>query len=210
MKLRNSLAALVVASVLVVTAGCAQDQFAAGSASGGGADPDSSEGAGDGDDADADGEDAEGDEPKLLTGADCLPGNWFVDNESFGKLISGAAGGAVDNVTGVVMLTFTADGTTQTLYEGWKHTITVDSAKVTITKDGTDHGTYKVNADGSITLADTRIGSDTKSVMEMAGKSVKTTVTPEPSVFSQASFDCNGDELSVTAAGGTTILHREH
>lgn len=208
--LKNSLAALVVASVLVVTAGCAQLPWAAGTGAGG-SEPDSSEApSDDGGDDNPEGDDAEGEETKVLTGADCLPGNWYVDNESFAALMSSAAGGAVDDITGVVMLTFTADGKTQTLYEDWKHSITVDSATVTIVKNGTDFGTYSVNTDGSIALVDVEIQSDTTSVMKMGGQTVTSTVTPEPSVFSQASFDCNGDELSVTAEGGTTILHREH
>src|SRR5690554_1509642 len=130
--LRHSLAALVVASALAVTAGCAQLPLGAtggGTGGGSGSGSDGSEGPGDGDDTgDSDEDGTEADEAKVLTGADCLPGEWLVDNDSFAALMSGAAGGAVDDITGVVLLTFTADGKTQTSYEDWQHSITVDSA----------------------------------------------------------------------------------
>jgi hypothetical protein len=206
--LRHTFAALVVASVVAFTAGCALlPESAAGGGAGGGSGSDNSDGPANGDDTDSDEDGGEG--AKVLTGADCLPGDWSVDNDSFAALMSGASGGAVDTVTGLVMLTFTTDGKTQTRYENWKHSITVDSATVTIVKNGTDFGTYSVNADGSVALVDAEISSDTTSVMDIGGQKVSHTVTPEPSVFSQASFDCNGDDLSVTAEGATTILHRE-
>lgn len=170
------------------------------------ADPDASAPAGD--DADADAASPPPAEP--LTGAACLPGNWFVDNEHFGELMSSVSGSAVDNIHGVTMVTFRDDGTTTTHYDEWTHTITMDGATVTIVKDGSDSGTYEVAADGSMTLTDADLNTITTSEMEMGGQVIRTEVPPQPSVFSQATFTCEGDVLTVSAEGATTLLHREH
>jgi len=145
-----------------------------------------------------------------LTGAACLPGNWVVDNEEFGELMSTVSGSAVDDVSGSVMVTFREDGTTTTHYDDWKHSITVQGATVTIVRDGEDSGTYQVADDGSMSLTDTQMSSTTKARMKMGGRTVDTVAPKTPSVFSQATFTCQGDELTVTADGGTTTLHREH
>lgn len=219
MTLRGCLTALAVASALLVTAGCAAEEVPQGATAGGGSGSESADVAADADsdadsgtaDADADASD---DSDGELTMRECLPGNWYVDNESFGKLIAGTGQGVVDDVTGVVMLSMHADGTSETLYEDWTHSIAVDSpagsGTMTITKNGTDYGSYEVHGDGTMSMIDTQISSETTSVMKMEGNTVTSVVTPEPSVFSQASFTCAGDELTVTADGGTTILHREH
>lgn len=144
------------------------------------------------------------------TGAECLTGNWFVDNEEFGELMSTVSGTAVDDVQGTVMVTFGADGTTTTHYDEWIHSITVDGATVTIERNGSDSGTYEVAQDGTMTLTDTEMSSITESHMEVGGRNVTSTVPPQPSVFSQATFVCEADELTVTAEGATTTLHREH
>lgn len=148
--------------------------------------------------------------PTMLTGAACLLGNWYVDNQQFGELMSSVSGSAVDDVTGVVMVTFRDDGTTTTHYDDWKHTITVQSATVTIIKNGEDHGTYEMVDDGTMTLTDTDMNSTTTAKMEMQGRTTDYDAPPQPSVFSQSVFTCEGDELTVTAEGATTVLHREH
>lgn len=157
---------------------------------------------------DADGASPPAAEP--LTGAACLTGDWFVDNEHFGELMSSVSGGVVDDIHGVTMVTFRADGTTTTHYDEWTHTIKGEGATVTIVKDGSDSGTYEVAADGSMTLTDAELNTTTTSEMEVSGQVIRTEVPPQPSVFSQATFTCDGDELAVSAEGATTLLHREH
>ncbi|MDN5744054.1 MAG: hypothetical protein L0H31_02910 [Nocardioidaceae bacterium] len=146
----------------------------------------------------------------VLSTADCLPGNWFVDNDEFGALMSTVSGSAVDNISGSTMVTFRDDGTTTTHYDEWTHTITVKSATVTIVKNGEDSGTYEIADDGTMTLTDTDLASTTTSQMKMGGRTINQPVPPQKSVFSRATFTCAGDELTVTAEGATTVLHREH
>lgn len=147
---------------------------------------------------------------EALTGEACLPGNWFVDNETFGALMAEASGGVGNDMSGTVMVTFREDGTTSTYYDEWTYVTSVDGRTLTLLKDGADSGTYEVTADGSMSLVDTDISSTTSSQIEVDGEQVTMSIRPEPSVFSDASFTCEGDALTMTADGATTILHREH
>jgi hypothetical protein len=150
-----------------------------------------------------------GDPPEVeLAGEECLPGNWFLDNDEFGALMSAAAGSTVSDLTGNVMVTFREDGTTSTSYDEWTYTVVVDGSRLTLTKNGTDHGTYQVAADGTMSMVDTDLSS--VSQMKLDGAPLTSTVQSEPSVFGSAAFTCAGDELTVTADGATTIMHREH
>lgn len=145
-----------------------------------------------------------------LTGAECLPGNWFLDNAEFGALLSAAAGSTVSDLTGNVMVTFREDGTTSTAYDEWTYTVVVDGTQLTLIKNGIDHGTYQVAADGTMSMVDTDLSSVSQMKLEVDGAPVISTVQSEPSVFGSAAFTCVGDELTVTADGATTIMHREH
>lgn len=142
--------------------------------------------------------------------AECLPGNWYPDPEEFATLMAGETENLVTDVTGSMMITFRADGSTDTYYEDWTYTFTVDSATVTIVKDGTDAGTYVVADDGAVGLTDTDIDSTTNARMTINGNEVAQVVDPQPSVFSLATFACSGDELTTSVGSQTATLHREH
>jgi ABC-type Na+ efflux pump permease subunit len=116
----------------------------------------------------------------------------------------------VTDVTGSMMLTLRADGSTDTYYEDWTYTFTVSSATVTIAKDGTDSGTYVVADDGGVDLTDTDLASTTDARMTISGNEVAQVVEPQPSVFSLATLACSGDELTATVGSQVATLHREH
>jgi hypothetical protein len=116
----------------------------------------------------------------------------------------------VTDVTGSMMLTLRADGSTDTYYEDWTYTFTVSSATVTIVKDGTDSGTYVVADDGGVDLTDTDLASTTDARMTISGNEVAQVVEPQPSVFSLATLACSGDELTATVGSQVATLHREH
>lgn len=145
-----------------------------------------------------------------LTGGECLVGNWFVDNEQFGELMTAHAGTAVDNISGSTMVTFRDDGTTTTHYDEWTHTFTQDGATVTVVKDGADSGVYNVGADGAMTMDETDLQSTTTMEFEVDGNGVTRDAPARDGVFTNASFVCSGDELTVSADGATSVLYREH
>jgi len=147
-------------------------------------------------------------DPAALT--DCLPGNWYSDPEEFAALMVGNSKNLVTDVTGSMMLTLRADGSTDTYYEDWTYTFTVSSATVTIAKDGTDSGTYVVADDGGVDLTDTDLASTTDARMTISGNEVAQVVEPQPSVFSLATLACSGDELTATVGSQVATLHREH
>lgn len=142
--------------------------------------------------------------------ADCLPGNWYANSTEFAALMLGDTQNLVTDVTGSMMITFRADGSTDTHYDDWTYTFTVDTATVTIAKDGVDSGTYVVADDGGVNLTDTDIAATTEARMTIAGNEVIEVVDPQPSVFSLATFECSGDSLTASVGSQTATLGREH
>lgn len=145
-----------------------------------------------------------------LAGEECLPGNWFLDDEQFSAFLAGAAEGEVTGSSGTVMVTFREDGTTTTHYDGWSYTIEVDGRTVTLTRRGQDEGTYAVEGDGSLTLLTTAIDSITESQVDIDGEVATIGISPEPMEPTVAEYTCAGDQFTLTADGTTTLMHREH
>lgn len=144
-----------------------------------------------------------------VVGADCLPGNWIPHREEFATMMAGDATKVVTGIDGNMFLSIQPDGTVNTIYENWTYTFTVDTATVTIVKDGTDEGAYTVADDGSIEITDTNIGSTTNANMTIGGTKVAQVVEPQPSVFSLATITCSGDELTASVGSQVAVLGRE-
>lgn len=147
--------------------------------------------------------------PGQLTGAQCIVGNWLVDNSKFATMMSAFSHTAVDSISGSLMLTFRDDGTTTTTYDAWTHTVAVADGTGTVVKNGADSGTYAVGEDGNITVNETEITAVTEMQFEVNGLTTSLTEPPGAGVFTDAAFTCSDDELTVTAAGQTSVLYRE-
>lgn len=219
-KRKNLLAALAVASVLLLGTGCAPEVGVGGTAGGsaGGSNSGSTDGSTDGNpdgtkgdedsDSSKDGDDkASGN----LTGTECLPGNWIMDNSTFEDLMNSMSDGASVKTSGLVILTFHPDGKAQTNYDHWTNTIKLPEATSVVERHGIDKGTYTAAASGAMTMSDSSIGSvTTMTATVLGGKAMTMAVDPEPSVFSQAKYACSGEVLTVTAKDYDLILYREH
>lgn len=143
--------------------------------------------------------------------ADCLPGNWFPRQAQVASLMAGKDEDVITDVSGDLMLTFKPDFTTQTSFENWTYTYPGDHSTVTISTDGTDSGVYVVADDGGIDLTDTDIGSTTYArMMAEDGNATDGAVESQRSVFSEATYSCSGDKLTVSVDGRTAMFGREH
>lgn len=203
---------LAAASVLLLSTGCTTDLgsvFGGGSGSGSSSNADGSgkDGDGKGGDNSADGD---GSASGSLTGKECLPGNWIFDNDGFERFL-GSLSGTFDIATsGNVVLTMHPDGATQTNYDQWTHDVSVEGGRSIVVRHGIDKGTFTVSGDGTMTMNDTSIGSITSMTIHAEGQTIKRTVEPEPSLFTQGAFACSGDTLEITVDGFTAVMHREH
>ncbi|MCC6269891.1 MAG: hypothetical protein IT190_01290 [Microbacteriaceae bacterium] len=208
---RSAFAALAVASVLLLSTGCAPE-FATGGSSGGSESGSTSDSDGSGKDGDNDGKDGdgEGSATGTLTGKECLPGNWLADNEVFEGFMNSVSGEVSVKTTGRVILTLGADGSTQTNYDRWNHDMTVNGGSSVVERHGVDKGTFSVTNSGAMTMTDTSIGSVTTMTVNASGQLIKQTVEPEPSAFNQGDFTCTGDRLEIEVDGYTLLMHREH
>lgn len=194
---KNALATLVVASLLLLGTGCAPEL-------GGGKSGDSANSS-----SKPSGEPTDGGQAGPLTGADCLPGDWLLDNEKTAAVFQALSGGLVDNVEGNVTLILRADGTTTADYDRWTHTVTIEGAVSQVERHGLDHGTWSATSDGKISMKDDEVGSITTMRVNASGQSITQTITPEASIFAQGDFTCSDDELTITVEGQSAILNRE-
>lgn len=193
---KNVLATLAVASVLLLGTGCAAEL--------GEGDSSSSSKAPTG--APSDGSDTQ---TGPLTGAECLPGDWLLDNEKTAAVFQALTGQLVENIEGNVTLILRADGTTTSDYDRWTHTVTIENAVSQVERHGIDHGTWSATSDGNISMNDNEVGSITTVRVNAGGQSITQTITPEASIFAQGDFTCSNDELTITVEGQSAILNRE-
>lgn len=210
---RGIFTVLAAASVLLLSTGCTADLsggfFGGGSGSGSSSNADGSGKDGDGKDGD-NSADGDGSASGSLTGKECLPGNWIFDNDGFERFL-GSLSGTFDIATsGNVVLTMHPDGATQTNYDQWTHDVSVEGGRSIVVRHGIDKGTFTVSGDGTMTMNDTSIGSITSMTIHAEGQTIKRTVEPEPSLFTQGAFACSGDTLEITVDGFTAVMHREH
>lgn len=200
---------LAAASVLLLSTGCTTE-IGGGFGSGGPGSGSSSNSNGDGKDGNDGKGGSDGSASGSLTGKECLPGNWIFDNDGFERFL-GSLSGTFDIATsGNVVLTMHADGATQTHYDQWTHDVSVEGGRSIVVRHGIDKGTFTVSGDGTMTMNDTSIGSTTAMTIHAGGQTIKRTVEPEPSLFTQGAFACRGDTLEITVDGFTAVMHREH
>lgn len=208
---------LAAASVLLLSTGCTTDLgsvFGGGSGSGSSSNADGS--GKDGDGKDGDGKDGgnsangDGSASGTLTGRECLPGNWIFDNDGFEKFMGSLSGNFDIAVTGHVVLTLSADGSTHTNYDQWTHNISTGEGRAVVVRHGIDKGKFTFAENDAMSMTETSIGSVTTMTITAAGQKISQTVKPDPSVFSKGAFACNGDQLDITVDGYTAVMHREH
>lgn len=209
---KNVFAALAVVSVLLLATGCAEevqsDQSAGGGSGSGSSNSDSN---GDKNSDGKDGDDADGGANTAKTGAACFPGNWIVNIEDIQNYIESAAGGATITSSGNILLTYNTDGTTQTNYDQWTNDITLDGSTSTVVRHGIDKGTYTVSDNGTFTVTDNSIGSVTKMTLRSGSQVISSmSVDPEPSVFNNGKYTCNGEVLTMIVDGYKLTSFREH
>lgn len=209
---RGILTVLAAASVLLLSTGCTTDisgGFGGGSGSGSSSSADGSGKGGDGKDGD-NSADGNGSASGTLTGKECLPGNWIFDNDGFEKFMGSLSGNFDIAVTGHVVLTLSADGSTHTNYDQWTHNISTGEGRAIVVRHGIDKGKFTFSGNDAMSMTETSIGSVTTMTINAGGQTITQTVTPDPSVFSQGAFACNGDQLDITVDGYTAVMHREH
>lgn len=217
---KRMFSALAVASVLLLSTGCAPELGSgvggsgAGSSNSDGADnsngPGNSDSNGNEQNADGKGGDGKSSGTATLTGKECFPGTWVADNADIQNYMEQASGGASISTTGRVVITYNPDGTTVNNYDQWSHVIKLAGATSKVERHGVDKGTYTVSANGTFAASDTSIGSVTSiHITGPEGVVIQNTVDPEPSVFTNGKYACSGDVLTMIVDGYDLKLYRE-
>lgn len=208
MTVRGAGAALVML-VACGLAGCGDDAEHASDSAGAGAGASSGQDvdAKSDSDSDSDASDVDSDSDAHLTGAECLPGRWSLDNDTFKAMLE-SAGGNVRSVTGEAEVEYRTDGTSLATFDAWTTVAVDEHAKTTIRRNGQDQADYAVSGD-TLTTTETVPGSVALMTVEMTGQPAITAETPHEEVsVTVSTFTCDGDTLTVVTDGATSILHR--
>lgn len=132
----------------------------------------------------------------------CLVGEWLADNDLFLAQMR-EFGDQMQDVTGEVILVFTANGELTTRYEDWSMTAISEGIEMTIHRGGVDEGTYSVTGD-TMSVTDTSVGS----TVSVSGAGINMAVPAHPVHFEGAPFTCSGDAATVTTTDGVMQLQR--
>ena len=192
---KNVVVALAVASVLFLSTGCAPEL--GGGAGGSGTTPTGTP------------SNSSSQQAGPLSGVECLPGDWLLDNEHTAAVFQSLSGGLVDNLQGNVGLILRTDGTTTANYDRWTHSVTVEGAVSVVERHGLDQGTWSATDDGKISMKDNEVGSITTMTVNAGGQGISQTIEPEASIFADGDFTCADDILTITVEGQSAVLNRD-
>ena len=137
-----------------------------------------------------------------LAGAACTVGSWLADNETFGTVFIGLAGGSVAEVavTGEVRVDVASDGTVLTTFTDFSVTGTMPSiGTVEVAESGTETSTIVFADDGSYTVTSSQIQST--QVVSSNGVVFQSGPSPAAVFTGTGTFTCAGDQLDVTIPG---------
>jgi hypothetical protein len=135
-----------------------------------------------------------------------------LDNASFAALVSSSEAGVLDEVSGVARFRAFNDGGALTEYVDWTHIIrtTDPEGTVILVRNGVDSGTWSAEGDGRMTLNEHALDSVILAEMTADGKTL--TLPPvenSPGALHLAVFTCDGDNLTVTVEGRSSVMTRE-
>lgn len=149
-------------------------------------------------------------------GPDCLVGTWELDNESFVEAIRTAFDQpgmnleSVEPAGGTYTVELGADGEFSGTRDEWGFVIAMAEGTLDILINGTESGTWSAD-DSTLTVNSTGADVDVSMTMEVDGV---TTELPSSSadvpgaMQTASSYSCEGDTLSVTSEGVTTVMNR--
>lgn len=141
-------------------------------------------------------------DPATPAATECLVGVWLADNELFLGAIQ-EFGDEVKDVAGDVFLTYAADGTMTTDYQGWTITFLSEGMSVTIVREGIDEGEYSATAT-EVSFSDLRMGS----TLTLTGPGMSMEVPPEPAVHKDVPYTCDAVGATLVTELGTVQMER--
>ena len=135
----------------------------------------------------------------VVTSATCAVGSWLADNDAYLAAMQTAALGTAiqwDAVTGAVRLNISADGAVVTTYDEWVLTSTLGGAgSATTSVVGEDRNTVSFAGDGTYTVTDTKIASQTK--VSSGGFSILDGPSQDSLLRGSSTYTCEGDLLEL-------------
>ena len=146
-----------------------------------------------------------------VSGTECLPGSWLLDNSTWRDIIVEQAaqeGVTVETPTGTVVLEFDAGDGYSITYDSWEARMQTSEGAIVTKADGTDAGQYSVTG-SSMVLTPTTAGSVVQAIVETPSGSVPLGAGSAGETFIDAfSYSCEDDVLMATIPEGSIRLDR--
>jgi hypothetical protein len=144
-------------------------------------------------------------------GAECVPGEWVLDNASWQAMIAAQTAGegaTVQTPTGAVVLSFSEDGNYSVEYQKWEiHMVTAEGS-IVMKRAGKDAGSYTVST-SSVVMTETSTGSVAQGTVETSsGSFAMPGVASKTGIAEQFSYSCDGDAMTATVPEGVLLLNR--
>lgn len=140
----------------------------------------------------------------------CVVGTWLLDNNRFTGLLHELGAEPVTS-SGRTEVAIGADGAVTVTYTDWRMLLRAPAGEMTMTRNGTDRGTFVTRVDGSFTLQETRIGSGV--MLRLTSPSGPIDVGPERAEAGaiDGRYQCHPDRLWLAASwgGGVSLLTRQ-
>lgn len=151
-----------------------------------------------------------------VSGTECLPGSWLLDNSTWRDLIveQAAQEGVLDGVTvetptGTMVLEFDAGDRYSITYDSWEARMQTAEGAIVTKANGTDAGQFSVTG-SSMVLTPTTTGSVVQAIVETPSGSVPLGAGSAGDTFIDAfSYSCEDDVLMATIPEGSIRLDRQ-
>jgi hypothetical protein len=145
-------------------------------------------------------------------GAECVPGQWVLDNASWQALVASQTAGqgaTVQTPTGSVAISFAESGSYSVDYQDWEIHLQTDEGSIVMKRAGTDAGRYTVST-SSVVMTETSTGSVAQGTVQTSeGSFALPGVASKTAIAEQFGYTCEGDAMNATVPEGVLILHRE-
>lgn len=147
-----------------------------------------------------------------VSGTECLPGSWLLDNSTWRDLIVEQAaqeGVTVETPTGTVVLEFDAGDRYSIAYDSWEARMQTDEGAIVMNVDGTDAGQYSVTG-SSMVLTQTTTGSVVQGIVETPSGSFQLPAdSAEETFIDTFSYTCEDDVMIATTPDASIRLDRQ-
>jgi hypothetical protein len=147
-----------------------------------------------------------------VSGAECVPGAWLLDNASWRDLIVQQAAGqgvTVQTPTGSVIVTFADGGRYSVDYRAWEIQMQTEDGSIVMKRAGKDAGQYSTTT-SKVVMTESSAGSVAQGTVVTSSGTFSLPASSSQTAFVDTfSYTCTNDAMTATVPEGTLRLSRQ-